>query len=169
MITNTLLKPSQDAFDIIKQWESLRCRAYKALTSERYYTIGYGHCAADVKPNQVISPAKAESLLIEDVNVYAGWLACWNCTLTQRQYDALVSLIYNIGWYNFAHSMTGSTVAQLNTKTTPIAVARRMVLWVRAGGKVQLGLQRRRAFEANYFLGYEAFVIEDGHIYEHLI
>ena len=166
-----LLTPSQDAYNIIRQWETLRCRAYKALPTEKYYTIGYGHCAADVGKNQVITPATAEELLRADVEAYASLLAHVNPTLTQRQYDALISLIYNIGWYNFIHSMTGFLVAQLNTrnKVSPSTVARRIILWTRSGGKELLGLQRRRVFEANYFLGYEAFVIEDNHIYEHYL
>lgn len=166
-----ILKPSHEAFNIIKQWESLRCKAYKALPTEKYYTIGYGHCNADVAENQVITPAQAEELLRADVGVYASKLARINPTLTQRQYDALISLIYNIGWCNFIHSMTGVLVAQLNTNNivSPSSIARRITLWTRSGGKEILGLQRRRVFEANYFLGYEAFIIEDNHIYEHQV
>lgn len=163
------MKPSEKAFEIIKQWEGLRCRAYKALTTEKYYTIGYGHCGPDVTKNQYITVQTAEQLLKEDVAKYAGMLSELNETLEQHQYDALISLIYNIGWWNFYHSMTAMVVMKLNTTETPISVARRIVLWVRSSGEVVLGLQRRRVMEANYFMGYEAFYMEDGEIYEHAL
>jgi GH24 family phage-related lysozyme (muramidase) len=162
------MEPSENAFEIIKAWEGLHCRAYKALPSERYYTIGYGHCSHEVKKGQCVTVQEAEQLLKNDVAQYSQLLAATNPTLLQHQYDALISLIYNIGWYNFVTSMTGTVTASLNRKTTPIDVARRIILWVRSGGKVILGLQRRRVMEANYFLGYECFVLENGHIYENL-
>lgn len=154
---------------MIKIWEGLYCRAYKALPSERYYTIGYGHCSPEVTKNQCITVEQAEQLLKNDVAQYSQLLEKVNPTLLQHQYDALISLIYNIGWYNFITSMTGTVTASLNKKTTPIDVARRIILWVRSGGKVVLGLQRRRVMEANYFLGYKCFTLENGKIYEHSI
>ena len=161
------MEPSENAYQIIKQWENLRCRAYKALPDEKYYTIGYGHCAPDVTKNMYITVADAEALLKADVAKYSQLLYALNTTLLQHQYDALISLIYNIGWYRFKYSMTGDTVAKLNKETTPLDVARRMILWVYSCGKVVLGLQRRRVMEANYFLGYDCFTLEDGEIYEH--
>lgn len=163
------MEPSENAFEMIKAWEGLHCRAYKALPSERYYTIGYGHCRPEVKKGQSVTVKEAEQLLKNDVAEYSQLLDAINPTLLQHQYDALISLIYNIGWYNFVTSMTCVVTSSLNRKTTPIDVARRIILWVRSGGKVILGLQRRRVMEANYFLGYECFVLEDGQIYEHSI
>lgn len=160
------MEPSQHAFELIKKWEQLRCRAYKALPSEKYYTIGYGHFGADVKPNKVITVQQAEKLLEKDVEKYAILLSGFNDKLEQHQYDALVSLVFNIGWYNFKYSMTGNYAHKVNITKAPIDVARRIILWVRSGGKVIYGLQRRRVDEANYFMGYEAFYLQDGEIYE---
>lgn len=163
------MEPSENAFEMIKAWEGLQCRAYKALPSERYYTIGYGHCSPEIKKGQYITVKEAEQLLKNDVAQYSQLLAAVNPTLLQHQYDALISLIYNIGWYNFVTSMTGVVTASLNRKTTPIDIARRIILWVRSGGKVVLGLQRRRVMEANYFLGYECFTLDNGEIHEHCL
>lgn len=168
-MNNNPLIPSSEAYRLIRSFESLRCRAYKALPTEKYYTIGYGHCSPKVAKNELVTPKRAEEMLVEDVEKYSHLLAGWNPTLTQRQYDALVSLIYNIGWYNFRFSMTGVYVRELNTSRNPIDVARRIILWVRSADKVILGLQKRRCIEANYFLGYECFNIENGQIYEHSI
>jgi GH24 family phage-related lysozyme (muramidase) len=163
------MEPSENAFEMIKAWEGLHCRAYKALPSERYYTIGYGHCSPEVKKGQYITVKEAEQLLKNDVAQYSQLLAAVNPTLLQHQYDVLISLIYNIGWHNFITSMTGVVTASLNRKTTPIDVARRIILWVRSGEKVVLGLQRRRVMEANYFLGYECFTLDNGEIHEHCL
>lgn len=154
---------------MIKKWEGLRCRAYKALPGERYYTIGYGHCSPGVKKGQYVTVKEAEQLLKKDVAKYSQLLAKVNPTLQQNQYDALISLIYNIGWHNFITSMTGVVTASLNKKATPIDVARRIILWVHSGEKVVLGLQRRRVMEANYFLGYECFTLDNGEIHEHCL
>lgn len=161
------MEPSSQAYEMIKSFEGLRCRAYKAIKTEKYYTIGYGHYGSDVKKNEYITVKQAEELMHADVAKYAHKLDVHNPTFVQNQYDALISLIYNIGWYNFAHSMTGVLAKQLNTTTTPIFVARRIILWDKSAGQVLLGLQRRRIIEANHFLGYEAFVLENGQIYEH--
>ena len=160
------MKPSEHAYCLIKKWEQLRCRAYKALPSEKYYTIGYGHYGADVKPNQVITVQQAEELLKKDVEKYAILLSAFNDKLEQHQYDALVSLVFNIGWYNFKYSMVGHYAHKVNITKAPIDVARRIILWVRSGGKVIYGLQRRRVDEANYFMGYEAFILKDDQIIE---
>lgn len=168
-MNSTLLTPSPEAFRIIKMFEGFRSKAYKPVPTEKYYTIGYGHCSQDVKKNQYITPQRADELLEQDVVQYSRKLAEFAPTIEQHQYDALVSLIYNIGWYNFYYSMTGQYVKDLYVKRSPIEVARRMILWVNSGEKTLLGLQRRRCFEANYFLGYECFVLENGYIYEHSI
>lgn len=160
------MEPSHHAYELIKKWEQLRCRAYKALPSEKHYTIGYGHYGADVKPNQVITVQQAEELLKKDVQEYSVRLTWFNDKFEQHQYDALVSLIFNIGWFNFKYSMLGRYAYEVNKTKAPIDVARRIILWVRSGSKVVLGLQRRRVEEANYFMGYEAFILKDNQIIE---
>lgn len=161
------LKPSEKAYEIIKKWESYLARPYKAITEEKYLTIGYGHYGPDVQPKQFLTVPQAEELLRADVAKYADKLAEYCPRLEQHQYDALISLIYNIGWHNFRHSMTGIKCHNIGLGTyTEIHCARAITLWVRASGRVLLGLQRRRIYEANYFLGRETFRIIDGKIME---
>ena len=160
------MKPSEQALEMIKSFEGLRCRAYKAIPEEKYYTIGYGHCSPDITRHQVISPKQADQLLLQDVGEIAAKLDADTPNLEQHQYDALISMIYNIGWYNYRHSMLRESVRNLNLNKTPEQIARRMTWWVRASGKVLLGLQKRRVYEANHFLGYEHFKLSDGKIIE---
>lgn len=160
------LTPSEQAYSMIKSFEGLSLVARKAIKEEKYYTIGYGHYGADVEKGQLISLQRAEQLLHQDLQTISVPLAESCPALTQQQYDALCSLIYNIGWYSFRHSTTFLYIQQLGVSKQPIDVARRIVLWVRAGGRVLLGLQRRRVIEANYFLGNEHFKVIDGQIQE---
>ena len=157
--------PSENAYQLIKSFEGLRCKAYKPLPTEKYYTIGYGHCAADVKKNQYVTIRQAEQLLKEDVEKYASRLNEFTW-MEQNQYDAVVSLIYNIGWYSFRHNMIWHVFKNCYQTTTLLDCARRMTLYVRAGGKVILGLKRRRCMEANYFLGADRFQVVDGRVCE---
>lgn len=158
------MKPSEKAYEIIKMWEQLRCRAYKPLPTEKYYSIGYGHYGKDVDRNQVITPQQAVELMHQDVARYADKLNEYCPYLHQRQFDALVSFIYNVGWYAFRYSMTGVCCHSIGLKYSPTECAQRLLLWVKAGGVTLLGLQRRRVYEANYFLGTEAFAVVDGSI-----
>ena len=161
------MKPSEKAYELIKQFEGLQLRAYKAIPSEKYFTIGYGHYSQDIKRGQLITQNQAELFLHQDVASFAQKLATDCPNLEQNEYDALVSFIYNIGWYNFRYSMTREKVKNMHTKWLPVQVARQIILWVRAGGKVLLGLQKRRVIEANHFLGYDCFELKDGNIIEH--
>lgn len=158
------MKPSEQAYKMIRDWEKYQARAYKAVKTEKYYTIGYGHCGPDVQRYQFVTPERAEEILRQDVAAYSDKLSKQCPDLTQREYDALISLIYNIGWYRFSYSMTCKCMTGIRTKYSPEGCAARIVLWVRSADKILLGLQRRRVAEANYFLGYERYRLENGFI-----
>lgn len=161
------MKASEKAFELIKQFEGLRLTAYKAVSTEKYYTIGYGHCSPLVRKGEKILPEVAENLLRQDVAEIEKQLNSLGFNLTQNQYDALVSLVYNIGWYQFRCSMTHEMLKRMvKEQVSPEWVARRMTLWVRCGDKVLKGLQKRRCAEANHFLGYEKFTLTEKGIEE---
>jgi lysozyme len=70
-----------------------------------------------------------------------------NVPVTQPQFDALCSLVYNIGPGNFKKS---SVLSCLNSGDVKRAQAR-FLLWNKAGGKTLRGLTRRRLAEAVMF------------------
>lgn len=156
------MKPSEKAYQLIRQHEGLSLRACKAIPEEKYYSIGYGHYSPSVKKGQVITTEQAETFMKEDVAKFSEKLAESCKNLTQNQYDALISLIYNIGWFNFRHSMTYVYCQNCGRLYTPEQCADRIILWVRAGGRVLAGLQRRRVNEANHFLGYNRYQYVNG-------
>ena len=67
--------------------------------------------------------------------------------LTQSQFNACVSLCYNIGAANFAQS---SVVRELNRRKYQ-AACKAFALWNKAGGRVVQGLANRRAEEQKEF------------------
>ena len=77
------MKTSSKGIDFIKSFETLRLKAYKAVKSEKYYTIGYGHYGPDVEPGMEITflltsqflPDQHGVVLVEQlhIQVFAIW------------------------------------------------------------------------------------------------
>lgn len=137
---------SDKGIALIKRFEGLRLKAYKALPSEKYYTIGYGHYGKDVKPEMVITEDQAEGYLRRDL--LTAEIAVNNLSIsrlmTQVQYDALVSFTFNCGSANLRTLTRGRS---LNT------IGEKMILYNKAGGKKLEGLVRRRKAEQDLFFG----------------
>lgn len=68
--------------------------------------------------------------------------------LTQNQFDALVSLTYNIGPGAFKHS----TLLKLLNQGDYAGASQQFDVWIKAGGQTVQGLVNRRAVEKAYFL-----------------
>lgn len=129
--------------NLIKSFEGLRLTSYKALPTEQYYTIGYGHYGSDVKPNTTITKQRADELFDTDIKRYVQ--AVDNCKLgfvpNQNQFDSLVSFCYNLG--------TGIMNDFVGKKAD--VVAREMLLYVNSGGNKIQGLVNRRSKEYELF------------------
>lgn len=140
------MKTSKVGIELIKRYEGLRLKAYKPVSTEKYYTIGYGHYGADVTSDMVITEKQAEDYLIKDlekseksVDRYAS---IYN--YSQSEYDALVSFTYNCGSANLT-KLTNSG------KRSKEEIADRILLYNKAGGKVLAGLTKRRKEEQLMF------------------
>ena len=88
---------------LTEQFEGCRLTAYQDQVG--VWTIGYGHTGPDVKPGMTITNAQAEALLAQDVKSAA---ACVNnvvsVQLAQREFDALVDFVFNLGAGAFSSS-----------------------------------------------------------------
>ncbi|MCH5299209.1 MAG: glycoside hydrolase family protein [Ruminococcus sp.] len=147
--TKKTMKISTDGINLIKSFEGLSLKAYKAVSTEKYYTIGYGHYGADVKPTQTITEAEAEALLKSDITTYENAVnKALKVSVTQSQYDSMVSLCYNIGTGGFTSS---DMVAYLN-KGNLWKAASEFPLWRKSGGAILVGLQNRREKELRNFI-----------------
>lgn len=137
------MKTSQRGIDLIKGFEGCKLVAYKPVPTEQYWTIGYGHYGADVKPGEKISQAQAEMYLRADLERFERAVDALGLPLNQNQHDALVSFAYNCGAGNLKKLCEGRTLSQ---------IADKMLAYNKGGGKVLAGLTRRRNAERALFL-----------------
>ena len=138
------MKTSKKGLELIKKFEGCRLTAYKALPTEKYYTIGYGHCGSDVKKGQTITQEDADMLLAKDVQKFEYRVNAYKkYNWTQNEFDALVSFAYNIG------NIDGLTNYGQRSKET---IAEKMLFYVKSGGQTISGLVKRRQAEKLLFL-----------------
>ncbi|MCX8958329.1 lysozyme [Erwinia psidii] len=137
---------SNTGLELIKKFEGLELTAYRC--SAGILTIGYGHTSG-VKPGDKITGQQADNFLRDDVLV-AEITVNTNVKvkLTQNQFDALVSFVFNIGSGNFVKS---TLLKKLNTADYASA-ADEFTRWVYAGRKELEGLVMRRTAERDLFL-----------------
>jgi lysozyme len=144
------LSVSRSAVELIKAFEGFRPKA--ARLDDGRWTIGYGHTLT-AREGAEINEADAEALLLYDtigaahaVNEFVF------APLTQNQFDALVSFVFNIGVRAFRGS---PTLRRLN-EGRPLEAAMAMELWRKAdleGERIVIdALVRRRAAEKALFL-----------------
>lgn len=144
------MKISYIGLDLIKSYETLQLTAYRALKTEKYLTIGYGHYGPDVKEGQTITKDEATELLQQDVQTAENelnQLIKQNVLLTQNQFDALCSLVFNIGVGNFRKSTLRKKL--LNHIRS---VDCEFMKWVYSDGHYIQGLYNRRKKEVELFL-----------------
>lgn len=147
----TGMKTSQVGIELISSFEDTKLQAYDDGVG--VWTIGIG---TTVYPNGV-KVKKGDKCTLEQAKEYfAHDLKRFESSvnklvevpLSQNQFDALVSLTYNIGSGAFAKS---TLLRKLNAKDYQGA-ADQFLVWIRGGGKVLKGLVRRREAERALFL-----------------
>lgn len=141
------MKTSQKGIDLIKEFEGFRSKAY--LCPGGIWTIGYGHTKG-VRPNDIVTQRQAEDLLRKDlIECESAVNNLIKVNITQNQFDALVSLVYNIGVGNFVDSTVRKLINQQCLDISRIEHA--WCMWKRAGGRTLSGLMRRREAEFKLF------------------
>lgn len=146
------MNTSKAGLDLIKQFEGLRLKAYKCPAD--VWTIGYGHTSAAgqpaVKSGMSITEAQANKILASDLGQYEDAINnSVKVDLTQNQFDALVSFVYNVGIGAFQKS---TLLKKLNAGQYD-AVPGELMKWTKGGGKELPGLVRRRRAEAALWRG----------------
>ena len=140
------MKASQNAYDIIKKYEGLRLEAYRCPAG--VLTIGYGHTKG-VTEGMKISSKQADIYLVTDITGAERYLDSLALSLNQNQFDALVSLIFNIGGGNFSRS---TLLCKLKVNPLDPTIGDEFMRWVYAGGRILRGLQKRRADEVRLYI-----------------
>jgi lysozyme len=114
---------------IIKCSESLRLTGYRCPAGKA--TIGYGHTRT-ARIGETITAAKAEYLLDNDIEVVEIQLNAVldKCSINQNQFDALVSLVFNIGIGRFLQS---TLLKLIKVNPDDEAIAFQFVRWIFGG------------------------------------
>lgn len=143
------MKTSNSGIDLICSFEGLRLKAYDDGVG--VWTIGYGTTAINgvaVKKGDTCTLEQAKSYMASDLKQFESAVNQVKVPLNQNQYDALVSLAYNIGVSAF---LSSTLFKKLNVKDYKGA-AEQFGRWNRAGGRVLNGLVKRRKIEMELFL-----------------
>lgn len=140
------MKISDAGLDLIKSFEGLRLDAYMP-TPDDVPTIGYGHTKG-VQMGDSCTEEQATDWLREDcgdaeecVNKFV------RVPMTQNEFDALVSLTFNIGCGAFK----GSTLLKLLNNADYDGAAAQFPRWSKQAGNTLAGLVRRREAERRMF------------------
>lgn len=139
------MKISKAGIDFIIGFEGFSAKACKCVSTEKYYTIGYGHYGADVKKDDTITREEARKLLESDLLSFEKKVSKYDSKydFNQNEFDALVSFAYNVG-----------NIDQLTANGTRSRdkIAECMLRYNKSGGRVLNGLTKRREAERKLFL-----------------
>jgi lysozyme len=142
----------QTALDLIKRFEGFRARPY--LCPAKIPTIGYGstHYEDGHKVTLKDAPVdniKASNMLnVEALRCGVAVMKLVNVPLTDGQYGALVSFVYNLG----SGRLQASTLRRKLNRRDYNGAAREFSKWCYGGGRKLKGLELRRKAETNLFL-----------------
>jgi len=160
-------KTSAAGLSIIKSFEGLHrlgddgiVRAYRCPAGK--WTVGYGHTKG-VRSGMKVTPEECEQFLIDDVK----W--CEEAVrrhvevpLSQRQFDALISFVFNLGEGSFARSTLLKRLNKGHYDEVPEQLQRWNKARVDGVLKPLRGLTRRRSAEAALFSMDAPMASEDG-------
>lgn len=143
----TSMKTSPRGIEFIKSKEGFSATPYR--DSAGLLTIGFGHLIRHGECFGAISSVEATALFEKDLQPAEECIKKHvTVPITQNQFDALVSFIYNLGCGNFA----GSTLLKKLNAGLIAEAAREFLRWDRAAGKEIPGLLVRRGQEMSLFL-----------------
>ena len=139
---------------LIKSFENCKLVAYQ--DDGGVWTIGWGHTGSDVHPGLKITQAQADALFDRDIARFERDVtSLLTATVTQNQFDALLSFAYNCGSDidadTKAEGLGDSTLLRLVNAYRFEGAAKEFPKWCKDNGKIVNGLLRRRNAEAALF------------------
>jgi lysozyme len=154
------MKLDENGYKLIQEFEGLSLVPY--LCSAKVATIAYGSTFYPsgkkvTMQDAPISLATAKWMLKETANKFAADVdKLITSKVNQNQFNALVSIAYNIGIgspnLNIKGAFTRSTLLKkVNINPNDPTIAAEFAKWNKAGGKVLNGLTKRRAKEAKLY------------------
>lgn len=149
-----MMTTSDAGIEMLKRFEGIGGKpVLKAYWDYKGYSIGYGHLGA--QKGQTITAEEAERLLVADVKAAEREVNGMQVELEQCQFDALVSLVYNIGSGQFRSSTVRRLVRE--SREAREALEEAWYRWnkVRVNGHLQVSaaLGARRGKEYARYCG----------------
>jgi lysozyme len=143
------VRTSDSGLEFIRHHEGLETKAYPDPGSSdgHPWTIGVGHTRG-VKKGDTCTVEQAMVWLREDVrDAEAAVLRLVKVPLSQDQFDALVSFVFNVG----AGALEKSTLLRMLNSGDYFGAAVQFERWNKNDGRVMAGLTRRRKEERDLF------------------
>jgi lysozyme len=147
-----ITKIASKGLDLIKSFEGLKLKPY--LCSANVPTIGYGNTFYENKAkvtlkDSAITEQRAVELLAWSLKGFEQYVDSYCVdTITQNQFDALVSFCYNLGPANLKSS---TLLKKVNANPNDPTIRAEFLKWNKAGGRALTGLTRRRTAEADLY------------------
>jgi len=154
------MKMSQAGIDLIKEFESCELEAYPdKKTGGDPWTIGWGATGPDIYEGVVWTQQQADERLERDVEAREAIVnEAVTVDLTQGQFDAMVSIVFNVGYGSKRRngiirlkSGEPSTLLQKLNDCDYAGAAKEFERWISPGSPVERGLKRRRDAEVDLF------------------
>ena len=136
---------------LIRKYEGCKLKAYKCSAGKN--TIGFGATfyedGSAVQPGDTITQERADKSFVILLDQFAAQLRpLVRSDINDNQFGALLSFAYNAGIGAFTRStIRKMSIANPNNQHIRAEFAK----WNKAGGKVLLGLTRRRKAEADLY------------------
>lgn len=143
---------SETGVNLIKSFEGLSLKPYKCPAGVP--TIGYGNTfyenGTKVKmTDSAITEDRATELLKHSLEKFEQYVDSYCVdTISQHQFDALVSFCFNLGPANLKKS---TLLKKVNANPADETIHAEFMKWTKAGGRVLKGLVRRRTAEADLY------------------
>jgi lysozyme len=133
---------------LIKEFEACRLVAYR--DQRGIWTCGWGATGPDVSARTRWSQEQADARFDHDVESRVKQLNAYldDAPTTQNQFDALLSLGYNIGM----GALHGSTALRKHIAGDHEGAAKAILMWNKTNGAANKGLTRRRNEEHDLYL-----------------
>jgi lysozyme len=142
------MKTSQAGIALITEFEGCRTTAYRDTGG--VLTIGFGHTGPEVKPGMVWTREHCVQQLRSDLGSRETILSHFldGIETTQHQFDALISLGYNIGM----GALHSSDAFKYHCRGQHTRAADAFLNWSHVNGRVVDGLVRRRKAERELYV-----------------
>jgi len=147
-----ITKTGTKGIELIKKFEGFRSKPY--LCPAKICTIGYGATfypdGKKVTMNdKAITEEEGVALLKSMLSKFEQYVDSYCIdTITQNQFDALVSFCYNLGPNNLKSS---TLLKKVNANPNDETIRAEFMKWTKASNKVLKGLVLRRQAEADLY------------------